>query len=230
MAEFVLLPGDPNRATRIADTFLDDVVRYNDHRQLLGYTGTYRGQRVSVQATGMGCPSLAIVTEELIRLGATRLVRVGTAGIVSDHVRPGELIVATGSVANDGTTRQYLRGAAYAPVADHGIVRALEDAGHAAGTPPHVGLIQTEDAFYATTPDDVPELRSRGVLAIEMEASALFLIAALRGVRAGCALVASNHIGDPQFVPQSVLDAGVEAMTRMTLEAGLALATREASS
>jgi len=228
VAEFVLLPGDPNRASRIADAFLDDVVRYNDHRQLLGYTGTYRGLRVSVQATGMGCPSLAIVTEELIRLGATRLVRVGTAGIVSDRVRPGELIVATGSVANDGTTRQYLRGAAYAPVADHGIVRALEGAGAAAGTPPHVGLIQTEDAFYATAPDDVPELRSRGVLAIEMEASALFLIAALRGVRAGCALVASNHIGDPEFVPQSVLDAGVEAMTRMTLEACLVLAAQEA--
>jgi len=230
VAEFVLLPGDPNRASRIADAFLDDVVRYNDHRQLLGYTGTYRGLRVSVQATGMGCPSLAIVAEELIRLGATTLVRVGTAGIVSDRVVPGELIVATGSVANDGTTRQYLRGAAYAPVADHGIVRALAEAGNAAGTPPHVGLIQTEDAFYATAPDDVPELRSRGVLAIEMEASALFLIAALRGVRAGCALVASNHIGDPEFVPQSVLDAGVEAMTRMALEAGLALAAQEASS
>ena len=229
MAEFVLLPGDPNRASRIADAFLDDVVRYNDHRQLLGYTGTYRGLRVSVQATGMGCPSLAIVAEELVRLGATTLVRVGTAGIVSDRVRPGELIVATGSVANDGTTRQYLRGAAYAPVADHGIVRALAEAGNAAGTPPHVGLIQTEDAFYATAPDDVPELRSRGVLAIEMEASALFLIAALRGVRAGCALVASNHIGDPEFVPQSVLDTGVEAMTRMALEAGLALAAQEAS-
>ncbi len=224
MAEYVLLPGDPNRATRIAERFLDDVVRYNDHRQLLGYPGRYRGLRVSVQATGMGCPSLAIVTEELIRLGATCLVRVGTAGIVSDAVQPGELIVATGSVANDGTTRQYLRGAAYAPVADHGVVRALEDAGRAAGTPPHVGLIQTEDAFYATAPEDVPELRSRGVLAIEMEASALFLIAALRGVRAGCALVASNHIGDPAFVPQTVLDEGVEAMTRMALDAGLALA------
>gem|GEM_PF-29486 len=223
VAEYVLLPGDPNRATRIADAFLDDVVRYNEHRQLLGYTGTYRGMRVSVQATGMGCPSLAIVTEELIRLGARRLVRVGTAGIISDRVQPGELIVATSSVANDGTTRQYLRGAAYAPSADHAVVSALVAAGHAAGQPPHVGLIQTEDAFYATGPDDVPELRARGVLAIEMEASALFLIAALRGVSAGCALVASNHIGDPAFVPQAVLDAGVEAMTRMALEAGLAL-------
>ncbi len=223
VAEFVLLPGDPNRATRIADAFLDDVVRYNDHRQLLGYTGHYRGLRVSVQATGMGCPSLAIVAEEVIRLGARRLVRVGTAGIVSERVGPGDLIVATGSVANDGTTRQYLGGAAYAPVADHRVVCALEEAGRAADTPLHVGLIQTEDAFYATSAADVPALRERGVLAIEMEASALFLIAALRGVQAGCALVASNHIGDPVFVPQAVLDDGVEAMTRMALEAGVTL-------
>jgi len=227
VADYVLLPGDPNRATHIADAFLDDVVRYNDHRQLLGYTGHYRGLRVSVQATGMGCPSLAIVVEELIRLGARRLVRVGTSGIVSDQVQPGELIVATGSVANDGTTRQYLRGAAYTPVADHAVVCALEEAGRAAGSAVHVGLIQTEDAFYATAPADVPALRSRGVLAIEMEASALFLIAALRGVQAGCALVASNHIGDPAFVPQPVLDAGVEAMTRMALEAGVTLSRRE---
>jgi len=228
VAEYVLLPGDPNRATRIADAFLDDVVRYNDHRQLLGYTGHYRGLRVSVQATGMGCPSLAIVAEELVRLGARRLVRVGTAGIVAEQVRPGEVIVATGAVANDGTTRQYLRGASYAPVADHAVVRALVDAGTAAGARPHVGLIQTEDAFYATGPEDVPDLRARGVLAIEMEASALFLIAALRGVKAGCALVASNHIGDAAFVPQSVLDAGVETMTRIALDAGVALAGPEA--
>jgi purine-nucleoside phosphorylase len=227
VAEFVLLPGDPNRATRIADAFLDDVVRYNDHRQLLGYTGHYRGLRVSVQATGMGCPSLAIVVEELIRLGARRLVRVGTAGIVAERVQPGDLIVATASVANDGTTRQYLRGAAYAPAADHALVRALDEAARAAGTTPHVGLIQTEDAFYATTPDDVPELRARGVLAVEMEASALFLLAALRGVQAGCTLVASNRIGDAEFVPQAVLDAGVETMTRMALEAGTSLARTE---
>jgi purine-nucleoside phosphorylase len=223
VAEIVLLPGDPNRARRIAEEFLESPVQYNDHRQLLGYTGLYRGLRVSVQATGMGCPSLAIVTEELIRLGATTLVRVGTAGIVGDAVEPGDLIVATASVPNDGTTRQYLRGEPYAPTADHAVTRALAEAGAARGTPPHVGLIQTDDAFYAVTPDDVPALRERGVLAIEMEASALFLIAKLRGARAGCALVASNRIGDASFVPPQVLADGVARMTRMTLDAMVAL-------
>lgn len=223
VADVVLLPGDPNRARHIAQTFFEDPVLYNEHRQLLGFTGRYRGLRVSVQATGMGCPSLAIVTEELIRLGARTLVRVGTAGVVGDGIEPGDLIVASASVPNDGTTRQYLGGESYAPAADFAVTRALADAGAALGRAPHVGLIQTEDAFYATTPEHVPKLRERGVLGIEMEASALFLIAALRGVRAGCALVASNRIGDSSFVPKEVLADGVNRMTRMTLEAMLAL-------
>jgi purine-nucleoside phosphorylase len=223
VAEVVLLPGDPNRARRIAEEFFEAPTAYNDHRQLLGFTGHYGGLRVSVQATGMGCPSLAIVTEELIRLGARTLVRVGTAGIVGAGIEPGDLIVASAAVANDGTTRQYLRGEAYAPAADYAVTRALADAGTARGTPAHVGLIQTEDAFYATSPDDVPRMRERGVLAIEMEASALFLIARLRGARAGCALVASNRIGDTSFVAPQVLADGVARMTRMTLDAMVAL-------
>ncbi len=229
VADVVLLPGDPNRARRIAEEFFEDPVLYTEHRQLLGFTGTYRGLRVSVQATGMGCPSLAIVVEELVNLGARTLVRVGTAGIVADAVAPGDLIVATSAVPNDGTTRQYLNGAAYAPTADADIVRALVDAGRALGTPPHVGLIQTEDAFYATSPDHVPDLRERGVLAIEMEASALFLLGALRGVRTGCSLVASNRIGDPEFVPPQVLADGVARMTRMTLDALVDLNAAEAA-
>jgi purine-nucleoside phosphorylase len=227
VADVVLLPGDPNRARRIADEFFEAPHLYNDHRGLLGFTGHYRGLRVSVQATGMGCPSLAIVTEELIRLGAKTLVRVGTSGIISAAVQPGDLIVASASVANDGTTRQYLGGEAYAPVADFAVTQALVAAGERLGTPPHVGLIQTEDAFYATTPADVPRLQARGVLAIEMEASALFLIAQLRGVRAGTALVASNRIGDPQFVAPSLLSDAVGRMTRMTLNAMVDLHTQE---
>lgn len=230
VAEVVLLPGDPNRARTIAETFFENPQRYTDYRGMFGYTGSYRGLRVSVQATGMGCPSLAIVAEELIRLGAKTLVRVGTSGIVADAVAPGDLIVASAAVANDGTTRQYLRGAAYTPTADFAVTEALVAAGRALGSAPHVGLIQTEDAFYATTPEDVPALRQRGVLAIEMEASALFLIAALRGVRAGTALVASNRIGDSTFVPPTLLAESVVKMTRMTLEAMVALHQAEAGS
>lgn len=223
IAPFVLLPGDPNRARFVAETFFDDAVLYNDHRGLLGYTGTYRGVPVSVQTTGMGCPSLAIVVEELVRLGAETLIRIGTAGIVSADVEPGDLIVATASVPMDGTTRMYLAGDPYAPAADHAISTALADAGRSAGYGPHVGLIQTEDAFYATSPDDVPTMAERGVLAVEMEASALFLLGKLRKVRAGCALVASNRIGDTSFVAPEILRAAVHRMVETTLDAVVAL-------
>ena len=228
VADIVLLPGDPKRATFIAETFFDDPVLYTDHRGLLGYTGTYAGVRVSVQTTGMGCPSLAIVVEELVRLGAQTLVRVGTAGTVASEVDPGDLVIATASVPRDGTTRQYLDGAPYAPTADFEVTSALADAGRGAGYRPHVGLIQTEDAFYATTPEDVPRLAEQGVLAIEMEAAALFLLGKLRKVRAGCALVASNRIGDTSFVAPEVLQASVHRMVEVALEATTGLARNEA--
>lgn len=224
VAPLVLLPGDPQRAEFIAENFFEGARRYNENRYLLGFTGTYRGLPVSVQATGMGCPSLAIVVEELIRLGAKTLIRVGTCGIVSRAVKPGELVVASASVPRDGTTRQYLQGEPYAPTADFAVTRALADAAAATGNPTHVGLIQTEDAFYATTPEHVEGMDALGVLAVEMEASALFLLGRLRGVSTGCALVASNYIGDPEFVAPELLRRGVETMTRVALDAGVALA------
>jgi purine-nucleoside phosphorylase len=228
LAPLVLLPGDPDRATFIAETFLEHPRRYNAYRQLLGYTGTYQGMPVSVQATGMGCPSLAIVVEELIRLGAKRLIRVGTAGIISEAIEPGELIVATASVPRDGTTRMYLQGAPYAPAASFELTSALTIAAKAASYKTHAGLIQTEDAFYATGPEEVAGLRAVGVLAVEMEAAALFLLGKLRQVEVGCILVASNHIGDPQFVDPEILRESVKHMVEVTLEAGLTLS--EASS
>ncbi|MDZ7705806.1 MAG: purine-nucleoside phosphorylase [Trueperaceae bacterium] len=223
LAPFVLLPGDPNRARFIAETFFDDPVCYNDYRQLLGYTGRYRGMPVSVQTTGMGCPSLAIVVEEIIRLGAKHLVRVGTAGIIDTTIQPADLVVATASVPRDGTTRMYLQGDPYAPAATFGLTRTLADTAAEQDKAVHVGLIQTEDAFYVTTPDDVATLAARGILAVEMEASALFTLGKLRRVDTGCMLVASNYIGDPQFVDPDVLQASVHKMVAATLEAGYRL-------
>jgi purine-nucleoside phosphorylase len=223
IAPLVLLPGDPKRAAFIAETFFDSPQLYSDNRGLLGFTGTYKGVPVSVQTTGMGCPSLAIVTEELIRLGATTFIRVGTAGIVSPGINPGELIIANASVPNDGTTRQYLQDAPYAPAADQAVVTALVDTAARGGKVAHTGLIQTEDAFYATTPEHVVRLDELGVLALEMEASALFLLGKLRRVRTGCALVASNHIGDSSFVEPAILQEGIRHMVSVSLEAALLL-------
>lgn len=219
VAPFVLLPGDPNRARLIAETFFESPQLYTEYRGLLGYTGLYKGVPVSVQTTGMGCPSLAIVVEEILRLGAETLVRVGTAGIVAAAVNPGDLVIATASVPEDGTTRMYLGGDPYAPAASFAVTRALAEAAPEA----HVGLIQTEDAFYATRPEAVAALAERGVLAVEMEASALFLLGKLRRAQTGCVLVASNRIGDTAFIDPAFLRERVLEMARVALEAGLKL-------
>lgn len=224
VAPIVLLPGDPDRATLVAEHFFDSPSRYTEYRHMYGYTGTYKGVKVSVQATGMGCPSLAITAEELVRLGARTLIRIGTSGAVAQHVRPGHLVIANASIANEGTSRQYLKGQPYSAVADFEVTRALADAAAGSSFQTHVGLIQTDDAFYAVGPDDVPAMAERGVLAVEMEASALFLIGKLRKVRTGCMLVASNNIGDSSFVEKSVLDGAVLEMIRTTLDACVKLA------
>lgn len=224
MAPVVLLPGDPDRATLIAEQLLDEPTLYNAHRHLLGYSGSYQGLPVSVQATGMGCPSLAIVVEESIRLGAKTLVRIGTCGAISPAVAPGDLVVASAAVANEGTTRQYLGDVAYSPTPDFSVTSALAAAARDTGRTTHVGLIQTEDAFYATSPAHVPELAQRGVLAIEMEASALFTLGALRSVATGCILVTSNNIGDERLLGSDDLKAGVIDMVRAALNAAVALA------
>ena len=135
-APLVLLPGDPNRATRIASLFdggLDAARKVNDNRGMLGYTGTYQGKPVSVQTTGMGTPSFSIVVEELLRLGATRLIRVGTCGGIGRGIHTGDLVIATAAAPVDGATRTYLHGDPFAPVADFGLTRALVDAAAAQG-------------------------------------------------------------------------------------------------
>lgn len=223
VAPAVLLPGDPDRATLIAESLLDAPRLYNEHRHLLGYTGSYRGLDVSVQSTGMGCPSLAIVVEEVVRLGAKQLVRIGTCGAISPHVAPGDLVVATASVSNEGTTRQYLNGDGYAPAADFAVTSALHAAAERTGRRTHTGLIRTDDAFYAVTPEHVPAMAERGVLAVEMEASALFTLGALRSVQTGCILVASNNIGDDRLLEADALRAAVLDMVSATLDALLEL-------
>lgn len=219
VAPVVLLPGDPDRATLIAETFFEAPHRYNDYRHLLGYTGTYLGMPVSVQATGMGCPSLAIVAEEIIRLGATTLVRVGTCGAIAGRVTPGDLVVASASVANEGTSRQYLGAGPHSPVADFALTRTMSEVAARGARPVHTGLIQTDDAFYATAKSDVPRMAARGVLAVEMEASALFTIGAMRQVKTGCVLVASNNVGDASFLDSAALNGAIIDMVRAVLDA-----------
>jgi DeoD family purine-nucleoside phosphorylase len=230
-APLVLLPGDPNRARRIAERFDDGTSRQvNDHRGLLGFTGTYRGAPVSVQTSGMGTPSLSIVVEELLRLGAERLIRVGTCGGIATGLKTGELVVATAACPTDGATRTYLHGDAYAPAADFALTRALVDAAEKAGVTARTGLIASVDVFYNPDDDYAKKWRERGVLALEMEASALFFLAARAGVQAACALTVSDVLSEEvsteeTYLPLEELDRAIDRMIDVALDAGTAAGT-----
>jgi purine-nucleoside phosphorylase len=227
-APLVLLPGDPNRATRISERFDEGSVRQvNDHRGLFGFTGTYRGTPVSVQTSGMGTPSLSIVVEELLRLGAKRLIRVGTCGGIAKGLKTGELVIATAACPTDGAVQTYLHGEAYAPAADFELTRALVDTASAAGVKARTGLVASVDVFYNTDADYAQRWRDRGVLAFEMEASALFFLAARGGVQAGCALTVSDVLGDDvtteeSYLPLEELDRAIDTMITVALDAGTA--------
>ena len=227
-APLVLLPGDPNRARRISERFDDGSVRQvNDHRGLFGFTGTYSGVPVSVQTSGMGTPSLSIVVEELLRLGARRLIRVGTCGGIADGLQTGDLVIATAACPVDGATTTYLHGEAYAPVADFNLTRALVDAASAAGVEAQTGLVASVDVFYNTDDDYARRWRERGVLAFEMEASALFYLAARAGVQAACALTVSDVLSDEvgseeSYLSLDELDRAIDRMIDVALEAGTA--------
>jgi purine-nucleoside phosphorylase len=231
-APLVLLPGDPERARKIAARFdggLDAARQVNANRGLLGFTGSYHGIPVSVQTSGMGTPSLSIVVEELLNLGVRRMIRVGTCGGIGKDIRTGDLVVATASCPVDGATRTYLHGEPYAPAADFALTRALVDAAAATGAPARVGLVASVDVFYNTDADYAPRWRDRGVLAFEMEAAALFFLAARAGAQAGCALTVSDVLGEEAtgqgvFPSAEELGRAVDRMVGVALEAGTGLA------
>jgi len=225
-APLVLLPGDPNRARRISERFDAGSVRQvNEHRALYGFTGTYGGIPVSVQTSGMGTPSLSIVVEELLRLGARRLIRVGTCGGIADGLRTGDLVIATAACPVDGATTTYLHGEPYAPAADFELTRALVDAAGEAGVEVQTGLVASVDVFYNTDDDYAKRWRERGVLAFEMEASALFFLAARAGVQAACALTVSDVLSEEvsteeSYLPLDELDRAIDRMIDVALVAG----------
>ena len=220
-AEACLLPGDPLRAKYIAETYLDGAVQRNGERGMLGYTGEWEGRPVSVQATGMGCPSAAIVMEELIQLGVKRFLRVGTCGGLQPDLKLGDLIVALTAVPADGTADHYIGGEPHCPTADwelvHGAVHAAKEMGQAM----RVGPIVSSDLFYNPSEGQYERWSSRGVLAVEMEAAVLFTIGAVKGVQAGCLLTVSDVVVEGEFtrISDEELQAAVDRMTRVALAA-----------
>jgi DeoD family purine-nucleoside phosphorylase len=219
-AESVLLPGDPRRAKYIAENFFEGARLVTDERGLLGYTGTYDGKPVSVQTTGMGCPSTAIVVDELIQLGARNLLRVGTCGGYHPEMELGDLVIATAATPQDGTVSSLTRGVPYAPAAHFDMVHASYHAAEKSGHRWFVGPIVSADLFYDTEEDPQSLWHSLGILAVEMEASVIFTLAAMSGLRAGCLLAVSDAIGSGKVerIEDSVLKGAVDNMVELALE------------
>ena len=218
-AEACLLPGDPLRATYIAETYLSDFTQVNAERGLLGYTGSWDGKRVSVQGTGMGCPSATIVFEELVQLGVKRLLRVGTCGGLQPDHALGDMIVALSAVPADSTATHLVGGEPHCPTASWELIHEAVHVAKSSEQKIRVGPIVSSDLFYNPDAGQYRRWSSRGILAVEMEASALFTLGALRGVLTGCLLTISDIVVEGEFVrisDEELRDA-VDRMTRVAL-------------
>ena len=195
IADIVLLPGDPLRAKYIAETFLEDVVQYNEVRNMFGYTGTYKGKRVSVQGSGMGVPSISIYANELMaEYGVQKLIRVGTCGAIQKDVKVRDVIIAQTSSTDSAVNRVAFGGTIdFAPTADFDLLLKAYNAATEAGLNVRVGNIFTADQFYSDEAQN-EKLAAYGVLAVEMETAALYTLAAKYGRQALTVLTVSDHI------------------------------------
>lgn len=203
VGRYVIMPGDPKRCVKIAQYF-DDPVLIADNREYITYTGTLDGVKVSVTSTGIGGPSASIAMEELCRCGADTFVRIGTCGGMQTEVKSGDVVIATGAIRMEGTSKEYAP-IEYPAVADLEVTNALVSAAKTKGFPYHAGVVECKDAFYGQhEPEKMPvgyELLSKweawkmmGCLASEMESAALFIAAGKLRVRAGsCFLVVANQ-------------------------------------
>ena len=218
-ADACLLPGDPLRAQYIADTYLDNAVQRNSERGMLGYTGEFDGRPVSVQATGMGCPSAAIVLEELVQLGVKRFLRVGTCGGLQPDMTLGDLVVALTAIPADATARHLIGTDVHCPTSDWELVHAAVHQAKEAGQPVRVGPIVSSDLFYNPDERQYERWSSRGVLAVEMEAAVLFTLGALRRIQTGCLLTVSDVVVEGEFtrISDEELRAAVDRMTQIAL-------------
>lgn len=194
IADTILLPGDPLRAKYIAETFLEDVTQYNEVRNMFGYTGTYKGKRISVQGTGMGVPSISIYINELMQeFDVQKLIRVGTCGAIQKDVHVRDVIIAQSATTNSPINRTFFNGVDYAPTADFDLLLKAYNAGLEKGLQLKVGNVFTEDFFYNEHAEH-EKLAQYGVLAVEMETAALYTLAAKFGRQALSVLTVSDHI------------------------------------
>jgi DeoD family purine-nucleoside phosphorylase len=216
-AAAVLCPGDPRRASYIAESFFADAKVVNEERGMLGYTGTFEGAPISVQATGMGCPSAGIVYEELIQLGATRLLRVGTCGAIGTGMAMADLVIGISASAVDTTALQYAGMDGYAPAATFTLAETAARLARDDGARVHTGPIVTSALFYDPDKDNVGRWKRTGHLAIEMEAAMLYTVAAVHGVEALAMMTVSDLVTEEAStrISDDELKRGVDDMMRL---------------
>lgn len=232
---YVLLPGDRGRVERIAK-HLHAPRKVNENREYLSMTGDLDGTQVSVVSSGMGSPAVAIGVEELVTAGVHTIIRIGTTGAVGPGPRLGDSIIALGAVRTEGTSREYID-VEYPAVADLDVVEALRRAARGLRAPHHVGIIESSDAYYAgawlgsQAAPRAERMRRAGILAIEMEASALFVVGRLRGVRTGCILTLREEMqaDGSRLQGGGAFEAGLDRSIGVAMEA-IRILTREAPS
>ncbi|MCG6902154.1 MAG: purine-nucleoside phosphorylase [Rhodobacter sp.] len=220
IAETVLLPGDPYRARWAAETFLDDPEPVNKVRGMLGYTGTWNGQRVTIHGSGMGMPSLSIYVNELIRdYGVKTLIRIGSAGGMQPQVGLRDVVIAMTASAISTPSRTIFRELNFAPCADWRLLQAAVKAAEAENVTTHVGGIFSSDTFYDERPDLNEQMTRHGILAVEMETAELYTLAARYGVRALSILTVSDHLQTGEELPAQDREKSFADMVQIALKA-----------
>ena len=218
IAERILLPGDPLRAKYIAENLLEGAECFNEVRNMFGYTGMYKGVRVSAMGTGMGMPSLSIYVNELIRdYGVRKLIRVGTCGALRAEVKIRDLILAMSSSTDSAVNRVRFNGMDYAPTASFPLLMNAYNAAREAGLTPFVGTVLSSDSFYTEDPEQWKLWAKFGVLGVEMETAELYTLAAKYGVEALSILTASDHLVTGEATSSQERQTSFRAMVETAL-------------
>ncbi len=221
IAKTVLMPGDPLRAKFIADTYLEDVVCFNTVRNMLGYTGTYQGKRVSVMGGGMGMPSIGIYSYELYHFyDVDSIIRIGSAGGIAENIKLRDIVIGMGASTNSNFAAQYQLPGTYAPIADFDLMRRAVEAAEKMNIKTVVGNVLSSDTFYDDNKDANSLWRKMNILCVEMEAAALYMNAARAGKKALAILTISDHV----FTGESLSAEDRQLTFRDMMEIALELA------
>ena len=218
-AKTVLMPGDPLRAKYIAETYLENPRQVTAVRNMFGYTGTYKGKEISVMGGGMGMPSIGIYSYELFNFyGVDQIIRIGSAGALQDHIKVMDVVIGMGACTDSNYAYQYGLPGTFAPIADYELMNKAIETAKRQGTNVVVGNVVSSDVFYNVDPTVNDRWRSMGVLAVEMEAAALYMNAAKAKKKALCMLTISDHIYTGEALCAEDRQLGFGKMMEIALE------------